>query len=317
MSRTYIPPEIGVAGPWLLDRKKLEELDSLILKIEEKLEKSQRQEIQEVESNIIGEGKRFKTLDEAIAYERNSSFGGKVNKTITIISKDKSKLTGTSLRELITNPRIEQFEPVFLSIDVEYGRTNLFQMSFSKSAFTGLQFKLDCYEPSIQDDLRYEVQGWIEENKPSKASQLWLKFGSLIFMFSIIFVWLTVYLASQPQEVSSLDIYQKEITSLIEEGVNETNKNRVLELLLLLNINHVPEEYEMKPIYNYGLFRMSGLGLIIVLLGLYPPKTTIGVGKDKNKIFYYRWYIRIVLISVPTLFILTPMVDWIRSLFFN
>lgn len=316
MSRTYSPPEIGVAGPWLLDRKKLEELDSLILKIEQGLEKSQRQEIKEIESKNIGDGKRYRTLDEAITYER-SSFGGKVNKTINIISKDKSRLTGTSLRKLITNPRIEQFEPVFLSIDIEYGRTNLFQMSFSKSSFTGLQFKLDCYEPSIQDDLRYEVQGWIEENKPNKGSQLWLKFSSLIFIFSLIFVWLIIYIASQPQEVSSLDIYQKEITSLIEEGVNETNNDRVLELLLLLNINHVPEEYEIKPIYNYGLLRMAVLGLIVVLLGIYPPKTTIGVGKDKNKIFYYRWYIRIVLISVPTLFILTPMIDWIRSLLFN
>ena len=190
-------------------------------------------------------------------------------------------------------------------------------MSFSKSSLTGLQYKLDCYDPSIQDDLRYEVQGWIEENKPKKASQLWLKYGSLIFMFSLILVWFTLYLASQPQEVSSLDVYQEEITSLIEEGVNESNSNRVLELLLLLNINHVPEEYDIKPIYNYGLLRIAVLGIIIVLLSIYPPKTTIGVGRDKKKIFYYRWYIRIVLISVPTLFIITPLVDWIRSLFFN
>jgi hypothetical protein len=313
MGILYLPSSKEITGPWLLGIEELEELNSLIEFIDSKLEKSYDLELKNDAEEDVKKGV-CNTLEEAL--ERKEKYGFKQKKRISIhiISNDETRIEDNNLKNILIDSKIKSFSPKELEINLEYGYNNLFSLTVGKSFDGKLKYKVKCFDNYIENEINYKIDNWIEKNQPNKAKQIWNKFSFPLSWFSSIvflFTFFNIYTIETP---STLSFYKSDIDQLLIEGINETNQLKANELLLKINTNYLPEDAQSIEKVNYGLIKVSVIAAILALIFWFNPRTTIGVGKHKNHIKYYRLYSKIILLTIPALFILPPIVEFIKDL---
>lgn len=316
MGQYYVPAKGSISGPWLLEPKHLEELNSLLPYIEEKLDASQKAEVEEKFSSDIENG-RFSNLDEAVQYHRENFFRSGIERRIEFTSKKGALLKGETLREILVDPKLDDFEPTLLEIDLSYGSTNQCTISVGRRFDGDLNYKLSCFDLKIEDEVNYRLKSWIAENKPSTASRIWNQYYGLLFGVGMILALLGSTGIYEKYTPTTQEIYKEETKAILETGINAENSNYALELILKHNSNFVPEGIEPKISYNIFFLKMFALGSLLVFLAGFRPRTIIGVGKNKWRLEFNKFYINFVLIVVPSVFIVVPFYEYIKELIFN
>lgn len=94
---------------------------------------------------------------------------------------------------------------------------------------------------------------------------------------------------------------------LAKEGINETNRDLALELLVKSQSgfrpnDFVPQEKSNDPIW----IRILAVILFVFIAAIFRPKTLIGLGKMKNVLNVYKIWIKLVLITLPTVLVIAP-----------
>jgi hypothetical protein len=97
--------------------------------------------------------------------------------------------------------------------------------------------------------------------------------------------------------------------------VNESNQLQATELLLKINTNYLPENVENVEKIDYNRVKTAIISAILVLIFWIKPRTTIGVGKHKDRIKIYGCSIKLILITIPAIFIVPPIIEFIKDLF--
>lgn len=312
MSKLYIPSKKEIRGPWLLDRKQLEELNEILEFAKENLEESQKKEIEEKLKKEIEKGD-FKNVDEAVDYER-SFFGNKVKINISLIDKDEKSLEGESLKDLLKDQHMSDFKPELLKAVIENGYSNKLELRVGKIYDGELSFNLKAYDNDIEDEIKYKIENWLDDYKPSRASQIWLQYGFLIFFISAIIFSLAVGSIYSIEEPSTTQIYQEEINTILKDGIDNQNRNEAINLILKQVSGYLPDGTKNREIISYTAIKISSIAFLLLLLALIKPKTTLGIGKNKLRMLTYRKYIQIVLITLPIIFIVTPLFETIKKL---
>lgn len=309
MGILYVPLEKEIIGPWLLWLDELEELDTIIEFIDAKLKESQDIELRTKAKQDV-QNRKYETIENAL-----ESFRKEKIKNIVLISDDETRLTDKSLKNILIDTKIKSFRPKELDITVEYGYNNIFNLTVHRRFDGELKYKIKCFDNYIENDINYKIENWVEKNQPNRAKKIWNKFSfhllwisGMIFFFSLI----NIYSVETP---STISIYKPEILKILKEGINEGNQFKANELLLKINTNYLPENTESVEIINYNLIKTSIIAAILVLIFWIKPRTTIGVGKHKDRIKIYGYYIKLVLITIPAIFIVPPLIEFIKGLF--
>lgn len=311
MGQVYVAANKVVNGPWLLGKNELEELDSVFMKIEKQIEESSKENL-EYESNSDVE--KGYSKDVASAKKRNEK-GYTIKKKVTLISTDETKLIDKSIKGLLKDPRLKDFNPKELHYEVASQYNNSFSLTVERKFQGELSYKASCFSQNAQEEIKYEIETWIDKFKPNKVKQYWCNSFPILPVFVFMILIFAVTFQININSVKVEHVYKKEIYSILDSGVNNTNQAKAIELILKLNSEYFPKNYKYEPTFRIQTMRTIVLGVILILIFSLRPRTTIGVGKKKSELTFYRYYIPFIFITIPSLFIFPFIIGWIKFFF--
>jgi len=314
MGKLYVPPEKEIIGPWLLGSKELEELDEVVEFIDDKLKISYKKEFNIKAQKFLDNGK-YGSLEEAIEKEYRQYFKARKKKNIVLISNDETRLIDDRLRNILIDNKLKSFRPKELTIDIEYGYTNVFSFDVKKRFDGALKYKVRCMDSEIENEISYKIESWIENSQPNKISQLWNKYSIAIYFVAIFFLVFSLYNVYTIETPRIINVYQSEINKLLSDGINSENQYKATELLLKLNANYFPENIEPVSKFNPWAIRLAVFSILILLISHFKPKTTLGLGKHKGLLNYYKKYIKIIIVTIPSIFLLPYLIKLIKMAF--
>lgn len=311
MGKLYNPSKRIFTGPWFLDIKALEELDEIVEFANEKLEISRNEIIESLALKDF-EDKKRESLEDAKAYVIKYSYDS-IRKDITLISKDESKLKDNTIKELLVDPKIKNFSPKELSIDIEYGRTNKFSFNVKQRYDGELEYEVKSTKSEVEDEINYKLENWVDKYKPLNTQRLWLKFAFPIAMFSGIICFILAINIFSVYKPNTQEIYKDKIEKIIKNGVNEENQTKAIDLLLKINSGYIPTNIKEEIKINETAKRGAIIALVFFLIGVFKPKTIVGVGKDKNKLKLYKRYMKFILFVIPAIFLYPYIINLIKN----
>jgi hypothetical protein len=151
-------------------------------------------------------------------------------------------------------------------------------------------------------------------NKPLFIQSLWLKLAFPLAMFGGIICLLFAVNISSTYRPSSIQVHKDQIEAIIENGINDKNQSEAVELLLKINSGYVPPDVKEETRINKTAKRVSIIALAFCLIGIFKPKTLIGIGKHRNTLKFYRYYLKFVLFIIPAIFVYPYLIEFIKSL---
>jgi hypothetical protein len=229
-------------------------------------------------------------------------------------SKDGIELIDESITSLLKDNKLSEFSPRNLFLSITYGSRNSFTMGLNTySSEGGMHYEIECSSSEKAKDILYEINNWIEKNEPNKAMKVWNEYSSGFTFFSSIIIFITLLLAFT-WDVDYKQSYKNDINQLIEKGITNQDQSKAMELLLKYISEYRPLSAKPYRGFNKTFIEIICLFTLTLLVSIYKPKTIVGIGKKKSKLNFYIWYSKIVLVTIPTIFILTPLIDWIKEI---
>ncbi len=311
MGELYIPNETEIRGPWFIDSNDLEELDAVIEFINDKLRESKEKEYRaaaqlSVEKNIYAD------IDSAIAAAKKYDVD-KYEKKVVITAKDNTRLIDDSIKGLLKDYKIKTLHVKDFHIHIQFDYSTKFELTITRKYDGELKYKIYCSDSDCKDEIRYKVDSWIDKHHPSKGNQIWNRFAFLFGMLSCFFMMFTVPFMISIESPNMQAQYKNQIDSLIRQGVTQENQSKSIELLLKYESGYVPTGAKEVVKINKLPIRLGTTFLLIFLLSIFYPKTTIGIGKHKSLLKFYKFYTVAVLVTLPATFILPIIVEWISN----
>lgn len=314
MGNLYRPAQNEIFGPWLLGTTELEELDKIVEFIDLSIEKSTEEEITDL-AKLEVEKSEYPDIETAKKKIKEYRFSSKGNiKKVILISSDEARLTDKTILGILKDPKAKNLKPKEISISIENRHSNQFNFKIERYFNGSVKYDLRCYDQNCEEDIKYKLDSWLEKHKPNKAKQFWSNFS---FPISMVCLLITFFSLSQIYYNESPDFrseYINEINKLISTGITTENETKALELLLKYETNFMPDSFKPITKVNHTTVKFISLSFFIFLLSIFKPKTTIGIGSHKSLLSFYKIYTKVVIVSLPTIFILPPLIDWIKSL---
>jgi len=315
MATLTVPAKRKIEGPWLIGAEELESLSDVLDAISNKLAASLELEINETirienEKEYLSEDSIKSKIEEAKA---RYSFEKNKNKLV-LSSLNDNKLSDKTLSGILRDPKIADFIPRELSVDIEHGINNFFNLKISTASKGKLSYQLKCFDQEIENEIRYEIDKWIDKNKPRRVLQIWSNHSDIIsglFGFAAFIAAILLF-------PTSADSYKEETKrktqELLKSGVNKENQNQAMELILSNQTNYTPENYVTTAVANKQIKQRTFIASIVLFIfSVVRPKTTIGIGRRKNCLNFYRIWLRLVVVTIPVTFIVSPLVEYIKS----
>lgn len=305
MGQLIIPNEIKINGPWILEESQLEELDEVLRNIDEKLNESYEIELErEIEKELpdLLKWNEKVTREQARDVVENRYPFKIKEKYAMLLSKDGKRLTDVSLLGLLKDKNIRDFNPYELQVGIKKGPIS-FILEITTRYDGELQTRL-ISEDSVANDINHLLNKWIRKNRPIATIQFW----SLIFPFALFPLFFLLLFSSvfflKSEKVNYNEELKKEGKALLINGIDDSELNRTLEIILKLETDYTPANYTKEPILNSTIIKIWIYGTICIVLLSISPKTTIGVGKKKRSALFYKKWIYIVTIFIPLTIIL-------------
>jgi hypothetical protein len=308
MGQLIIPTTRTINGPWFIDSNSLELLNETIEKIESKLEEAYNSLADRTAEAKISEYKRWdKDIDlEAAKLKVRGSYPFDDNeKYVLITSAQGDKIKDDSLILLLKDRKLDQFEPIELDIQIKKGPCE-FILEIGASGGE-LRVRTKVHDDNIFSDINYELNKWIEKNKPNIALEKWSSWFP-VFGFPIIFLLtlMTLFLTKSTSDIYKTKLKQ-ESHELLKNGLEEKELSKAVQILLENESNYVPENFSPSTQTNKTVFNIWLAALVILIILFIRPRTVIGLGKNKWKVIFYRRWTYFVLVFIP-LSILFPII---------
>jgi hypothetical protein len=314
MGQLYIPGKKEIKGPWLISSNELEELDEILELIDIKIIESTEIEIKETARLAIEKG-NYKDLETAISKIKEYRFtpNEKVKK-VTLISSDEKRLIDSSIAGILKDPKVKDFKPKELSINIEYRYSNQFNLNIERRFDGDIRYDVRCFDQSCEEEIKYKVETWLEKYQPSKPRQVWSEFSFIFLILSFLIITFSALFMVRKEFPDFKSIYKNEITQIIDSGVSKDNETKSIELLLKYTADYKPDNIKEVTKINPLAVKLFSISVFILLISLFKPKTTIGIGKHKSLVKIYKFYTTAVLITLPSIFIIAPLFEWLKGL---
>ena len=300
MGKLFIPAEDKIQGPWLLSRNDFEKLGETIEIIFEKLNSALKQDIE-------------KNPDE---YKYSKP---KLAKNIVLTSKNKSKIFDTSILGLLKDQKLNELKPkeIYIEIGKKYSGF-AFLLSITSDYNGTLDYSVECKNEIIKDEIKYEIDNWLENLKPNRVSQIWSNFLPYLLV-PLASLWLIVlinFLFITPSDSFKNELKVK-ADSLITSGINKENEIEAIEIILKLQTEYSPDLDNYKTTFRPKVLKIILISTFCFFILFITPKTTIGIGKYKQKLMFYKFWKKFVLISLPSVIVLPNIIQLINDYIFK
>ena len=312
MGYLIVPAEREITGPWFLGNFELEELDDVFEFIDAEMVKAFDVEIEEMANEYIKSGIQME-LPLAITHIKKSRSFRNIKK-VTLISKDETRLIDQSLRGILKDSKIKDFKPKELRLEIEHGRSNELTLVIKKAFDGELSYSVKCSKPDSQEEIRYKLDNLLEKHKPSKFKQIWNKYAFFVGLLSVFFILTSFYIYAIKDSTDVKSFYQSDINNILKTGVNNDNQNKAIELFLKYSSEYRPENTRSNSIFDKSFYKILSISIFVLLISIFYPKTVIGIGRDKNTLKFYRFYTKFILITLPSIFIISPIIDLVKML---
>ena len=213
---------------------------------------------------------------------------------------------------MIKDHRIKEY--LITGIKISFGKINpKLQLDINTSNYNEeIRYNVR-YDEEICYDLIYEIENWIEKVKPSIIIRFWRLSHNFAYFITILLVLFFIAIISNTKRDQYEIEVKNELTKLIENSISDSTLSRAVELLLILNSDYVPNDFEKKPIKINS--KKRNIVIIIFIIGLIwtiPPKTCFELGK--GKIYYKTWslWIKFVLVLIPSMIIFPKIIELIK-----
>lgn len=249
----------------------------------------------------MGRGHRFREFKKKV---RNSYPFTDQKKYVLITSVQGDKIKDDNLILLLKVRKQDQFEPIELNIQIKKGP---YEFMLEIGASTGdLKIRIKVHDDLIFSDINYELNNWIEKNKPNIALEKWSSWFPWVgFPILLLLIIMTLFLSK-----TTVDIYKprlkQESHELLKDGLEEKELRKAIQILLENESNYVPESFNPPSQTNKTMFTIWTAALVILIILFVRPKTVIGLGRKKWKVTFYRRWTYFVLVFIP-LSILFPI----------
>lgn len=300
MGKLFIPSERKIKGPWLIKRSDLEVLDKVLDSIYDKLNTALDQEIKKDQD-------KFK-------YSKPD-----LQKTIVLTSKNKTKLYDNSVLGLLKDQKINDLKPKELYIELGKRYSSFaFLMSISTDYDGTLDYSVECVNEQIKDEIKYEIDNWLENLTPNKIYQVWSNFLPYL-LIPLGFFWIITLLGLlfvTPSDSNKNELKDK-AKVLIEKGIDKNNEFEAIVILLKLQTKYNPENKDYKTTIRPKVLKVLIISMFCIIILVIIPKTTIGIGKHKMRLKFYKFWQRFVIISLPSAIILPNILKIINEYIFK
>lgn len=285
----YSTDQFSYGGPWLITKEQLIELDSIINETWDTYQLLLNTEVNG--DKDLTEEQREKNIKD---YLSKAVYGRFNTYNITITLKNQKVKKYNKLIDALKDLDLNQEEVICLKITLSSLNNNLFFEISRENSDQNLRANVNSDSIKIKEDICFKLDNWINKVKPKKYIELWCKFKGLhwVFIYGIIYIYITIWTSSH----SYKSIIKEEAYKLLNSGINENNVEKAVELLLKLNSNWMPLDYNI----NYTSFFIYLL--IIIFLGIsisFAPKTTFDIGLGKRKINIWKTWINFATIFLP------------------
>lgn len=308
MGQLIIPTNRTINGPWFIDSNSLELLNETIEKIESKLDEAYNSLADRTAEAKISE---YKTWDKYIDLEkakikvRDSYPFNDNEKYVLITSAQGDKIKDNSLIQLLKDRKLDQFEPIELDIQIKKGPCEII---LEIGASCGeLRVRTKVHDDNIFSDINYELNKWIEKNKPDIVLEKWSSWFPWVgFPIMFLLTLMTLFLSKSTSDIYKTKLKQ-ESQELLKNGIEEKEVSKAVQILLENESNYVPENFSPSTQTNKTVFTVWSAALVILIILFVRPRTVIGLGKNKWKVIFYRRWTYFVLVFIP-LSILFPII---------
>lgn len=287
MSKYIYPGSNEVKGPWLLDKDSLQSFEDMI-------------------NEITGELSTDTEEDYKVRYELSFTDG--------------KSIVDSTLSDIDINNDIKQLCPQILTVKIYSGTYSIYctELVFDfKKSFPSFRYDIrDTNSEETKLRITNKIEDWIEDNKPSKFLSIWKNLSSYFLCYGLLIIGLFLSIFSFRN--SSLSAYQHslstQVEAVLETGINENNYMEALELLLAKEYNYVPSTFH-NEINLFGYIIAIFIIIFICTIGYFSPKPNIALGAGRKKVKFWKSYIKIITVSIPTLILLPLLINFIYSIF--
>jgi hypothetical protein len=292
MGQLIIPTDKKIKGPWLLNNKALEELNESLEYIDAKLNEAFEILVERTAESKLDEFKEWdKSIDILKAKEkvRDSYPFDKSEKYVLLLSKQGKKIKDTSLLSLLKDPQIDEISPSEIRVQFEKGPCK-FRLEISTEYEGELETRIEAPDDNIISDINYEINKWINKHKSNIVMQKW----SSWFLYAAVPIFMLLLIIPAFFFQNKKEAYQYQLLEvsqdLLKDGITLEEAPQAIEIILKIETEYVPDEFDPRSEINSTIRNIWLIGIIGLIILIIKPKTTIGLGKSKWKVkFYKKW----------------------------
>jgi len=323
------PTSLNVPGPWILDARNIEDLDRLVDSCWESMCEKRKALIdsalaswkeKRMESGTTQEQITAWEATEREELEKGYPFGAKTRKIIVYLSGGRS-VEGQTFGELAALALVHKEVPRGLDLSIEVAKSTLkLRAEEGYDSGLGLSIGVSSNEANYAQELFGKLQNWATEIRPKRWLQRWrdlqwfFSFLIAVSLTAVVFALAYSMVPTQVVEPGPGPIH-RQAWDLIKGGVTQANESKAIETLLELESDYgnVPVK-TTRPALGLRVWMYLGLTVIVSVAFKFAPKGAIGLWGGRQKVTLQRRWIRIVSVSIPSLFLTSVLVPWLVSL---
>lgn len=316
MPELLYPTSKSYDGPWLIDLKSLEVLDDIVNREWDKMKQHKELRINEKierELKALPPDKRDEKEASIEERVRNSYRFEKDKSELTINFKSGNKMAASSFEEASREPSVSSEIPIGFRLKLESGEVST-ELSVNDSGYDNLKFSVEPENALISKDIFFEINKWAKSNRSPIWVRIWRSIQGLQWVL------LFVMLVSHSLFVKTdYDKYKKALTAeahkIIQNGVDSTEVNRALEILLSLETKYLPETVEDSLSISRSYVVILAIAFFICIVLSFPPKSYLGFGKGEKRVRYWKFWLKLISVTIPISILLPILLDKFKALF--
>lgn len=312
MAKIIYPKKADGRGPWLIDHEQLIELNELIdeefhvfEEYRDKIIKDKVKKELDAHKAVTGNEEGFDA--EQIATEFRQSDDLKIRKQITIDFESGKRMYVDNLIEATKVPAIEDDLVSNLLIEIRFKNYN-FSIEFKDSEYgyksNYLFIKIPQLDIINAQNIHNKIEFWKKKYQPPTWQRIWFyKIGKIASVLIFIFIALVIVFLSFSVDSSRRDEINDEYKELVKGGVQKEEETKALELLLFKSFeSELANDFinvNFNSVYNNKILKFNFYLIIISCILMFRPKFQIAIGKGENYVKYWKFYIKIIFITLP------------------
>ncbi len=319
MPKLSYPTSTGIGFPILIDASQLERLDEIIDEHYSGMKAERDKRLEAALDSHIAEG-----LDPGfIAPEKASAARAerrKILKTLDSWAEEKRSITislskgrqieVTRFSEALSHPPSQDEIPLDYTLNCRVGPLTVL-VHLVGNWGEGISVSVSPSDSEKSQEIFGALVNWLRDVQAPSWQRLWYKarylVGTLLvmFMFFALFTIPLTSLGEAPKEA-----VKEEARKLITVGINSNNQQQALQLLLEIESDYSPTGLHK---VSLGVRYWSYVGVIFVLLTVLfaSPKRAIGFWRGRELLNFWRFWIRTVTVTIPTLLITFMLLPWL------